>query len=306
MAIRRGTLGVAISRIVDRLRSTGRESRIDAPTSAQGCPKRTFPTSSTSELHPRRGGRRRQVQASVRQLVQWPFGQSAYDQARGQVALPSWNGSLRQQARDATGFEFRRHRVYDPKTGRFTQEDPIGLAGGLNLYGFANGDPVNFSDPFGLCPECVTAGVQFFAALGSRAIDVANERKISRLGESVQFGARLFVILSSASGNPIRITQGLRTYAEQDALYAQGRTTGGEIVTNARGGQSYHNFGLAIDVAPVQGGRVNPNAYPSDRSVTIGKALGWEWGGGWRRFKDRPHFQMTGGGSLDELRRGQP
>jgi hypothetical protein len=35
----------------------------------------------------------------------------------------------------------------------FTQEDPIGLAGGLNLYGFANGDPVNFSDPFGLCPD---------------------------------------------------------------------------------------------------------------------------------------------------------
>jgi len=48
-----------------------------------------------------------------------------------------------------------RNREYDPLTGRFTQEDPIGLAGGLNLYGFANGDPVNFSDPFGLraCPD---------------------------------------------------------------------------------------------------------------------------------------------------------
>src|SRR5437667_11741599 len=46
-----------------------------------------------------------------------------------------------------------RHRYYGPATGRFTQEDPIGLAGGLNLYGFAGGDPVNFSDPFGLCPE---------------------------------------------------------------------------------------------------------------------------------------------------------
>jgi uncharacterized protein RhaS with RHS repeats len=42
----------------------------------------------------------------------------------------------------------------DPATGRFTQEDPIGLAGGMNLYGFASGDPVNFSDPFGLCPTC--------------------------------------------------------------------------------------------------------------------------------------------------------
>ena len=49
--------------------------------------------------------------------------------------------------------ELRSDRKYDPAPGRFTQEDPIGLAGGLNLYGFAGGDPVNFSDPFGLCPE---------------------------------------------------------------------------------------------------------------------------------------------------------
>jgi len=46
-------------------------------------------------------------------------------------------------------------RHYDPRKGTFTQEDPIGLAGGLNLYGFANGDPINFSDPFGLCPWCI-------------------------------------------------------------------------------------------------------------------------------------------------------
>ncbi len=50
-------------------------------------------------------------------------------------------------------------RAYDPQAGRFTQEDPIGLAGGLNLYGFANGDPVNFSDPFGLCPMCVAYAI---------------------------------------------------------------------------------------------------------------------------------------------------
>ena len=49
---------------------------------------------------------------------------------------------------------YRRNRYYDPAAGRFTQEDPIGLAGGLNLYGFAGGDPVNYSDPFGLCPRC--------------------------------------------------------------------------------------------------------------------------------------------------------
>ena len=61
-------------------------------------------------------------------------------------------GSLIEDKRDGSGLLFRRNRYMDPATGRFTQEDPIGLAGGLNLYGFASGDPVNFSDPFGLCP----------------------------------------------------------------------------------------------------------------------------------------------------------
>ena len=59
-------------------------------------------------------------------------------------------GSLIEGGRDATGQMYRRNRYYDPASGRFTQEDPIGLAGGLNLYGFAGRDPVNNSDPFGL------------------------------------------------------------------------------------------------------------------------------------------------------------
>ncbi|MGQ0648341.1 MAG: RHS repeat-associated core domain-containing protein [Gemmatimonadaceae bacterium] len=65
----------------------------------------------------------------------------------------SWFGSLIEDQQDASGLRYRRNRYYDPKNGRFTQEDPIGLAGGLNLYGFANGDPVNFSDPFGPLAE---------------------------------------------------------------------------------------------------------------------------------------------------------
>jgi hypothetical protein len=52
---------------------------------------------------------------------------------------------------------YDRNRYYDPNSGRFTQEDPIGLAGGLNLYGYAGGDPANNSDPFGLCPACAVA-----------------------------------------------------------------------------------------------------------------------------------------------------
>jgi RHS repeat-associated protein len=83
-------------------------------------------------------------------LVQWPLMHSAYDQNRGNVPYPSWHGSLLEGKRDRSGLQYNRNRMYDPQTGRFTQEDPIGLAGGLNLYGFASGDPVNFGDAFGL------------------------------------------------------------------------------------------------------------------------------------------------------------
>jgi RHS repeat-associated protein len=62
-----------------------------------------------------------------------------------------WVGSLIHDQRDETGLLYRRNRYYDPTSGQFTQEDPIGLAGGLNVFGFANGDPVSYSDPFGLC-----------------------------------------------------------------------------------------------------------------------------------------------------------
>lgn len=65
-------------------------------------------------------------------------------------AAPKWEGSLIRQSADNSEQLYMRNRYYDPVQGRFTQEDPAGLAGGLNSYGFASGDPVNFSDPFGL------------------------------------------------------------------------------------------------------------------------------------------------------------
>ena len=86
--------------------------------------------------------------------VPWTLYWSAYDRQQRGVTWDNWWGSLLQQKRDKSGLEYKRNRYYDPQTGRFTQEDPIGLAGGVNLYGFANGDPINFSDPFGLCPVC--------------------------------------------------------------------------------------------------------------------------------------------------------
>lgn len=83
----------------------------------------------------------------------WPALKSPFDP--GASLRFGWMGSLLEDKRDADGTLYRRHRYLDPQSGRFTQPDPIGIAGGLNLYGYANGDPVNYSDPFGLCPKSV-------------------------------------------------------------------------------------------------------------------------------------------------------
>jgi RHS repeat-associated protein len=86
----------------------------------------------------------------------WLLAKEAYGPANNAEVTSSseydqvWLGSVMEDQQDASGLLYRRNRYYDPGTGRFTQEDPIGLAGGLNLYGFANGDPVTYSDPYGL------------------------------------------------------------------------------------------------------------------------------------------------------------
>lgn len=105
----------------------------------------------------------------------------------------------------------------------------------------------------------------------------------------------------------IHITQALRTWAEQDALYAQGRVNPGKRVTNAKGGESYHNFGLAVDVCPFTplGQPIwdeNQPCWP--RLVSVGEALGMFPGAKFSK-PDRPHFQLTGRfpeSPTDELR----
>ncbi len=90
--------------------------------------------------------------------VDWPaphLWSSQLSRRRNMLGPVSWMGSLIVGGRDASGQLYRRNRFYDPQSGRFTQEDPIGLAGGLNVYGFANGDPVSYSDPYGLKVICM-------------------------------------------------------------------------------------------------------------------------------------------------------
>jgi RHS repeat-associated protein len=85
--------------------------------------------------------------------VEWPgFRTTAWHtMGETQATTKNWMGSLLEGQRDAGGLMYMRNRYYDPATGQFTQTDPIGIAGGLNTYGFAGGDPVSHADPYGLC-----------------------------------------------------------------------------------------------------------------------------------------------------------
>ncbi len=109
-------------------------------------------------------------------------------------------------------------------------------------------------------------------------------------------------------GLGICIVSGLRTYAEQRALYAQGRTKPGKIVTNAEPGESYHNFGLAFDFAVMKGGSLvwNPEHPDWKAFVRLGKEAGFAWGGDWTSFRDYPHLHLASAPSLAKLRERFP
>ena len=105
------------------------------------------------------------------------------------------------------------------------------------------------------------------------------------------------------------ITDGYRSNAEQQALYNKGRRgiDGESVVTNAKPGTSYHNYGLAVDF--VLSNEDGSKAYWSmnaawKRAAAIGELLGFEWGGRWK-FVDNPHLQMTGGLSIKQLQAGK-
>ncbi|PAE26629.1 M15 family metallopeptidase [Bacillus sp. 7894-2] len=123
------------------------------------------------------------------------------------------------------------------------------------------------------------------------------------------------IALAADKGINAVITQDFRSIAEQDALYEKGRSAEGNIVTHAKGGESYHNFGLAIDFAllSVDGQVIWDMKYDGNGNsradwmevVEIAKDLGFEWGGDWTQFKDYPHLQMDFGLSIWELQRGK-
>ena len=123
-------------------------------------------------------------------------------------------------------------------------------------------------------------------------VDARSEKVIATLQPPVRPMARALVQKAALNGIQIRIISGLRSYAEQNALYAQGRTLAGRKVTNARGGYSNHNFGIAFDVGVFEGARYLGES-PKYKAVgALGMELGLEWGGSWKSIVDEPHFQL--------------
>jgi peptidoglycan LD-endopeptidase CwlK len=128
-------------------------------------------------------------------------------------------------------------------------------------------------------------------------MDARSEAALATVDPDLANKVRAAAASLEAAGTFLLVVSGLRTAAQQDALYAQGRTTPGHIVTNAKAGQSMHNYGLAVDVVPYLSGSTgalnwNPGTDQFKAMVTAMKAQNLVWGGDWVSFPDNDHFQM--------------
>jgi peptidoglycan LD-endopeptidase CwlK len=127
--------------------------------------------------------------------------------------------------------------------------------------------------------------------------DAASEARLELVMPSLADKIRTLGEMLAQEGFNIRVVQGLRTWAQQDVLYAQGRSTPGNVVTNAKGGESWHNFGCAVDCAPMNADGTtvdwNPAHSSWKRMEEVGIALGLNSGSVWDH-PDNPHFQLTG------------
>ena len=131
--------------------------------------------------------------------------------------------------------------------------------------------------------------------------DVVSDRRINTLHPIIRQDARAFINAAAAEGIKLRVVSALRTFEEQQKIYNQGRVTPGRIVSNAKPGTSFHNYGLAIDVVEIKDGKALWENPRWNRIAEIGKSFGFFWGGDFRSFKDRPHFEKSFGFSTREL-----
>src|SRR5690625_2761410 len=139
-------------------------------------------------------------------------------------------------------------------------------------------------------------------------LDRSNRNMASGTHKVVSDSAREMIRRAYKEGIYVQISEGHRPNARQNELYAHGRSKPGNIVTNAKAGQSWHNYGVAIDFFLTSNDGKQALWTVNDkwkRAAAIGKSLGFEWGGDWTGFVDYPHLQMTGGLSLADLQAGK-
>lgn len=136
--------------------------------------------------------------------------------------------------------------------------------------------------------------------------DARTENNLATLVPKAQEAARKFMEEVTEALKPhgveVKIISGSRTYAEQNVLYAKGRTAPGPRVTNARGGYSNHNFGIAWDIGLFKNGKYLEESPFYTVCGRIGETLGLEWGGSWKSIQDEPHFNLRTGLTLAQMR----
>lgn len=133
-----------------------------------------------------------------------------------------------------------------------------------------------------------------------------NSRSTKDLHPRVKALAEAFLAKCAEAGINIIITSTYRDIESQNALYAQGRTAPGQIATNARGGQSFHNYRVAFDFCPLINGKA---AWSDTTQFTkcgmVGESVGLEWAGRWTTFRELAHLQFTSGLTIRDFQGGK-
>jgi peptidoglycan L-alanyl-D-glutamate endopeptidase CwlK len=133
-----------------------------------------------------------------------------------------------------------------------------------------------------------------------------NSRSLDELLPEVKTKVEQFISLCKDAGIELLVTSTYRDDESQAALYAQGRTDPGNIVTNAGPGESYHNYRCAVDVVPLVNGKPDwDGSHPVWATIgSLGEQAGLDWAGKWVHFKELAHFQYTGGLTIAQLKEG--
>ena len=133
-----------------------------------------------------------------------------------------------------------------------------------------------------------------------------NSRSLSDLNPKVAAMCSEFINRCKAQHIDILITSTYRDAESQNALYAQGRTAPGKKVTNAKGGQSYHNWKVAFDFCPIVNGKPNwSDVALYTKCGEIAEGVGLEWAGRWKKMNEQAHCQFTGGLTLADFQSGK-